>query len=86
MKRQWQLLENQVKYDIEQKEKAEKEAAAQAGEMKKSKAEGSDSDEDMARGDAGKSCLLFESTVVLLSGHTGVVIGNIAREHWCCYW
>lgn len=55
-KRQWQLLENQIKYDAEQKEKAQKEAAAsQAQEARKSRLDGSDSDEELAKGDAGES-------------------------------
>ncbi|XP_067930877.1 uncharacterized protein [Watersipora subatra] len=47
-KRQWQVLENQMKYDAEQREKAEKEAGElKAEEAKKARLEGSDSDDEL---------------------------------------
>lgn len=63
VKRQWQLLENQVKYDAEQKEKAQKEVASQSEEARRSRVDNTDSDEDL--GKAEPSGLLVVLYLVL---------------------
>lgn len=59
VKREWQLLENQIKHDAEEREKTQKEAAAsQPDDGKKSKVDNaSDSEEELAKMEqAGELC------------------------------
>ena len=59
VKREWQLLENQIKHDAEEREKTQKEAAAsQPDDGKKSKVDNaSDSEEELAKMEqAGDLC------------------------------